>query len=76
MYNTSTGQKYPVEKMLLTEKEVEHLLNLSRSSIRRLMAQGQLRPLKVGRSLRFVAEEVAAYVESLKGEQRDACDGR
>lgn len=64
-----------IEKLLLTERETEYVLNLSRSSIRRLMAQGELRPLKISRSIRFVAADVASYIERLKKSQHGEDDG-
>ena len=64
-----------MEKLLLTERETESVLSLSRSSIRRLMAQGELRPLKLGRSIRFVAADVASYIEKTKQAQYGVSDG-
>ena len=65
-----------MKDLLLTERETEKTLKMSRSSIVRLVAQGKLRPLKIGRSLRFIAEDVASYVETLKEEQQEAAEDR
>ena len=60
-----------MKDLLLTEREIENTLKLSRSSIVRLVAQGQLSPLKIGRSKRFLATDVASYVERLKETQQE-----
>ena len=55
--------------LLLRESEVCHRLGLGRSTIRRLMAEGALRPLKIGRSLRFPTAEVERYVAELQAQR-------
>ncbi len=56
--------------LLLTEREMCERLKLGRSTIRRLMAEGALRPLKIGRSLRFAASEAERYVLELQAQQQ------
>ncbi len=56
--------------LLLTEREMCERLRLGRSTIRRLMAEGALRPLKIGRSLRFPASEAERYVLELQAQQQ------
>ncbi len=53
-------------EQLITEKELCEQLQLGRSTVRRLMAQGALRPVKIGRSLRFPAKEAERYVRELQ----------
>ena len=49
---------------LLTIDEVRSQLNVSISTVRRLVRDGKLRAYRVGGGLRFKPEEVAAYVDS------------
>lgn len=50
---------------LLTIPQVGERLNLSRSSIYRLMGTGDLIPIKIGKSVRFVEADVNAFILSL-----------
>lgn len=50
---------------LLTIDEVRSQLNVSISTVRRLVRDRKLRAYRVGGRLRFKPEEVAAYVDSL-----------
>lgn len=56
--------------LLLTEKEVGEALSVSRSALRKLWREGRLVPLKLGRSIRYPAGDVRAFVEGLITEQR------
>ena len=58
-----------MEKQLYTLPEVQEALSLGRSKVYELMAAGELRPLRVGRAVRFRAQEVEAFVERLQSEQ-------
>jgi excisionase family DNA binding protein len=49
---------------LLTIDEVRSRLNVSVSTVRRLVRDGKLRAYRVGGRLRFKPEEVAAYVDA------------
>ncbi len=59
---------------LITEKELCEQLRLGRSTVRRLMAEGAIRSLKIGRSLRFAVEEPARYVHELQSCRYDTGD--
>ena len=54
------------QPLLLTEAQACEATQLSRSTLRRLMAQGAIRPVRIGRSLRFTAEELARFVADLQ----------
>lgn len=58
-----------MEKVLYTLPEVQEALSLGRSKIYELVAEGSLRPLRIGRAVRFRAEEVISFVERLEVEQ-------
>jgi len=58
--NLSEGVKH-----LLTEAEAGRALGLSRSTLRRLWADGTLRPVHIGRSLRFPLSEIERFVSEL-----------
>jgi excisionase family DNA binding protein len=53
-----------VSTPLLTIDEVRSRLNVSISTVRRLVRDGKLRAYRVGGRLRFKPEEVAAYVDA------------
>lgn len=57
-----------MQALLLTEREVCASLNVSRSTLRRLMAQGFLQPVHIGRSLRFPIQELDRFVTGLQAE--------
>lgn len=54
-----------MDKQLYTLPEVQQALSLGRSKVYELMAAGELRPLRVGRAVRFRAQEVESFVERL-----------
>ena len=60
-----------MEKQLYTLPEVQAALSLGRSKIYELIGAGALKPLRVGRSVRFRAQEIASFVERLQAEQAD-----
>lgn len=51
---------------LLTRREVEEQLNVSESTVRRLVRGGELTARKVGRQLRFDAADVTEYLEAAR----------
>jgi excisionase family DNA binding protein len=58
-----------MDKLLLTEREVGELTGLSRTTLRKLWAEGTLRaPLKIGRSIRWPMVEIEAFVARLREE--------
>ena len=56
------------DERLLKLPEVSARLALSRTAIYRLMARGQLHPVRLGGALRFPASTVDRLIENLKGE--------
>ena len=55
-----------MQKLLLTETETGEVTGFSRSTLRKLWAQGELQPVRVGRSIRYVTEDVEAFVARLR----------
>jgi len=45
---------------------------LSRATIYRLISSGDLKPIKIGNSTRFIASEVSAWIESRTQQARAA----
>jgi excisionase family DNA binding protein len=58
-----------MDNLLLTEREACERLRLGRSTLRRLWAEGAIRPVKIGRALRFPASEVERFVKELQDQQ-------
>ena len=56
------------DERLLKLPEVSARLAVSRTAIYRLMARGQLQPVRLGTALRFPASAVDRLIEDLKGE--------
>ena len=54
--------------LLLKVPEACHLLALGRSTIYKLMAQGELDAVHIGRSVRITAESAAAFVARQQAE--------
>ena len=52
--------------MLLTTKEACEYLNISRATLYKLIREGKLKPLKIGRSTRFDRRDLDRFIESLK----------
>ena len=59
---------------LLNEAQAGHLLGISRSTLRRLMVQQRLRPVRIGRSVRFTTSELRRSVSELEAEAAAAND--
>ena len=57
-----------MEQLMYTESEAIERLRLPRSSLRREMARGRIRPIRIGRALRFSAAELSRYVSELEAE--------
>lgn len=53
------------ERLLLTEMETCQMLNFSRSTLRRLRAEGAIKPVHIRRALRFSASEIERFVSTL-----------
>lgn len=57
------------KQRLLTIPEVAALLQVSRTTIYKLMGSGGLRSVRVGKVVRFLQEDVDAYLRLLKASQ-------
>jgi excisionase family DNA binding protein len=68
VYGDFGRRHYMNEERLLKLPEVAAKLALSRTAIYRLMARGELQPIKIGGSLRFPASTVDALIAKWKGE--------
>jgi len=51
---------------LYTIKETAELLRISRATLFRLMAEGKIIPLKLGKRSLFTEEEIVRFIKSLK----------
>jgi len=58
--------------LLLKVEEVAAQLGLGRSMVWRLLRDGELRAVHVGRAVRIPADSVRAYVQRLQDEWGDA----
>jgi excisionase family DNA binding protein len=56
----------PMERLLLTFAESAVVLGISRSKLYTLVANGEIRRIKIGRSARIHRSELLDYVERLK----------
>ena len=63
-------------QMLYTESQLCEAYQLSRSTIRRKMAEGEIVPVRIGRSIRFVAADVEAFVARLREEAQEGLNDR
>jgi excisionase family DNA binding protein len=59
----------PSERLLLRVPEAADRLGVSRSTLYELMGSGRIRGVKIGAAVRIPADELRAYVESLKSER-------
>ena len=59
------------KRELLTLKQVAEWLQVSDRTVHRLMDDGQLHGMKVGRQWRFEEKEVEAYINSLAQTSRE-----
>jgi excisionase family DNA binding protein len=48
---------------LLTGKATQVVLKISQATMYRMMARGELKPLKLGRSLRFSSNAIQALIQ-------------
>ena len=62
------------QQMLMTIPEAARRLALSRSTLYRLIRQGQLRTIRVGRARRVPVTELARFTEQLVAEAGSASD--
>ena len=57
-----SGYEPSDQEPLLTVRDVAERLSLSEATIRRYIRTGRLRPVRLGRAVRFTQEEVAGLV--------------
>jgi len=63
-----------VSERLITLDKVAELLSVTKRTVYRLIAKGDLpQPLKVGHSVRLSVSDVAEYFERLKLQRREGC---
>lgn len=55
------------QDQLLTLPQVAARLQVSLSTVRRLITAGSLKAVRIGRSLRVRPEDLAAYIEANRG---------
>lgn len=55
-----------VMEKLYTIKETAELLRISKATLFRLMAEGKIIPLKLGKRSLFTEEEIVRFIKSLK----------
>jgi excisionase family DNA binding protein len=55
-----------VPTMLLKTPEAARALGISRTGVYRLVQEGRLKPLRIGRSVRFAAEDLQQFVRELR----------
>ena len=70
----SEKENNPVGDSLLTLDNVAELLSVTKRTVYRLIAKGELaKSHKVGHSVRFFVSDVSAYFEGLKGKRGETC---
>jgi excisionase family DNA binding protein len=68
------AENNPVGDSLLTLEKVAGLLSVTKRTVYRLIAKGELaKPHKVGHSVRFFVSDISAYFEKLKGKHGGMC---
>jgi excisionase family DNA binding protein len=55
---------------LYTIKETADLLRISKATLFRLMAEGKITPLKLGKRSLFTEEELTRFIETFKASSR------
>ncbi len=55
-----------MEKRLLTVKEVCEYLNVSKPTVYRLIKEGKLKPIKIGKATRFEKEDIDKFINEQK----------
>mgnify|MGYP000889779530 CR=1 FL=1 len=53
--------------VLYTTKEAMGMLKVSRTTLYRIVKNGDLKPIKVGSGIRFTEDEINRYLDELKG---------
>lgn len=55
-------------KVFLSEREAMEALSIGRSLLRRMWAEGRIKPTKVGRRLLFHVDEVNRFAQEMREE--------
>jgi excisionase family DNA binding protein len=55
-----------MEKALLTVKEACEYLNISRAMLYKLIKEGKIKPIKLGKSTRFDKKDLDDFIEKAK----------
>lgn len=58
-------------KVLLSEREVIEALSIGRSLLRRMMAEGRIKGLHVGRRLVFHIDEIRRFADEIQEETQN-----
>lgn len=67
---SSSAEVPPGAPLLLTYEQARTRLGVSISQLYRLMRQGEIRPLKLGKQVRRISDaELVMYVQRLESEQ-------
>ncbi|MBB0993650.1 helix-turn-helix domain-containing protein [Dietzia sp. SLG510A3-3B2-2] len=66
------GTKIDALPAVMTEQQVAELFQVSRTTVGRLGRTGQIRRLVIGRSVRYRARDVLAYVDQGASERKAA----
>ena len=61
---------------LLTITDVSERLKINRSTVWRLLDSGELRGFRIGRVWRVKEEDLAAYIEGLRGRGQGVIEGQ
>lgn len=56
-----------VEPLLLTATQAAELLSIGRTTIYQLVWSGELKPIRIGRSVRFAVDDLEAFVSAKRG---------
>jgi excisionase family DNA binding protein len=63
------GDHGPLAPLLISVEQAMALLSVGRSTMYRLIADGEVSPIHIGRSVRFVVRELEAFVEARQAER-------
>jgi excisionase family DNA binding protein len=66
-YKSIPANNYDKRQSLLTAAEVAKYLRVSKKTVYRLVASGELPAARVRRMMRFAKEDVSAFLDDLRG---------
>ena len=58
-----------MDQLLFNEREVCERLHIARSTLRRIAADGLIRPVHLRRAVRYTSTELQRFVDALEAEQ-------